>query len=121
VLTCVAARHRRANRRELSRRRSEAFGHDDGQFLTVIVTFALRPTLPAESVATLLSVYVPFYASWLNRIEGQFTELRYFGPDGTDHANHEEEARMIRRYIAWRNRNAQNRALQELVKRPNVA
>jgi transposase len=29
--------------------------------------------------------YVPFCASWLNRIEAQFTGLRYFALDGTDH------------------------------------
>jgi hypothetical protein len=29
---------------------------------------------------------VPFYASWLNRIEAQFHALRYFALDGTDHA-----------------------------------
>jgi hypothetical protein len=28
---------------------------------------------------------------------------------------------MIRRYIAWRNRNANDRALRELVNRANVA
>jgi hypothetical protein len=28
---------------------------------------------------------------------------------------------MIRRYIRWRNRNAHDRALRELVKRANVA
>jgi transposase len=65
--------------------------------------------------------YVPFYASWLNRIEAQFQALRYFTLDGTDHASHEEQGRMIRRYIAWRNRNAHDRALRELVKRANVA
>ena len=65
--------------------------------------------------------YVPFYASWLNRIEAQFTALRYFALDGTDHASHREQARMIRRYIAWRNRHADNKALRELVKRANVA
>jgi transposase len=65
--------------------------------------------------------YVPFYASWLNRIEAQFTALRYFALDGTDHESHEQQARMIRRYIAWRNRNADDRALRELVKRANVA
>jgi len=27
--------------------------------------------------------YVPFYGSWLNRIEAQFTALRYFALDGT--------------------------------------
>lgn len=65
--------------------------------------------------------YVPFYASWLNRIEAQFTALRYFALDGTDHESHEEQSRMIRRYIAWRNRNTQDKALRELVKRANVA
>jgi hypothetical protein len=50
--------------------------------------------------------YVPFYASWLNRIEPQFTALRYFAPDGTDHPTHWAQASMIRRYIAWRNRHA---------------
>ena len=65
--------------------------------------------------------YVPFYASWLNRIEAQFQALRYFALDGTDHPSHAEQARMIRRYIAWRNRNAHNRKLRELVKRANVA
>lgn len=65
--------------------------------------------------------FVPFYASWLNRIEAQFTALRYFALDGTDHESHESQARMIRRYVAWRNRNAKDRALRELVKRANVA
>ena len=65
--------------------------------------------------------YVPTNASWLNRIECQFTALRYFALDGTDHASHQEQGRMIRRYIAWRNRNAHDRTLRELVKRANVA
>lgn len=65
--------------------------------------------------------YVPFYASWLNRIEAQFTALRYFALDGTDHESHRAQARMIRRYIHWRNRNAHDHALRELVKRANVA
>src|SRR5438309_7426715 len=65
--------------------------------------------------------YVPFYASWLNRIEAQFQALRYFALDGTDHPTHEEQARMIRRYIAWRNRHALDDELREIVKRANVA
>jgi transposase len=65
--------------------------------------------------------YTPFYGSWLNRIEAQFTALRYFALDGTDHHSHEEQGRMIRRYIAWRNRNAHDRDLRELIKRANVA
>jgi hypothetical protein len=47
--------------------------------------------------------------------------LRYFCLDGTDHQSHEAQAFLIRRYIAWRNRNAQNKAVRELVKRANVA
>lgn len=50
--------------------------------------------------------YVPFYGSWLNRIEAQFTALRYFALDGTDHNSHAEQASMIRHYIAWRNGHA---------------
>ena len=65
--------------------------------------------------------YVPFYASWLNRIEAQFTALRYFALDGTDHESHEAQSRMIRRYIAWRNRHADDQALREFTKRANVA
>ncbi len=61
-------------------------------------------------------VYVPFYGSWLNRIEAQFTALRYFALDGTDHNSHAEQASMIRRYIAWRNRHAAtHRRLREIV------
>ena len=65
--------------------------------------------------------YVPFYASWLNRIEAHFTALRYFALEGTDPPSHQAQGRMIRRYISWRNRNPHDRALRELVKRANVA
>jgi len=65
--------------------------------------------------------YVPTNASWLNRIESQFQALRYFTLDGTDHRSHEEQNSMIRRYIIWRNRNAHNKTLREVVKRANVA
>ncbi len=65
--------------------------------------------------------YVPFYASWLNRIEAQFQALRYFTLDGTDHQSHTEQASMIRRYIIWRNRHARDTKLNEITKRANVA
>ena len=65
--------------------------------------------------------YVPTNASWLNRIEAQFQALRYFTLDGTDHKSHEEQNSMICRYIIWRNRNAHDTTLRELVKRANVA
>ena len=65
--------------------------------------------------------YVPTNASWLNRIEAQFTALRYFTLDGTDHPSHGQQASMIRRYIAWRNRNTRNRRLGKIVNKANVA
>jgi transposase len=65
--------------------------------------------------------YTPTNSSWLNRIEAQFTALRYFTLDGTDHANHTEQASMIRRYIAWRNRHTHDPKLRRIIKRANVA
>ena len=61
--------------------------------------------------------YVPFYGSWLNRIEAQFTALRYFALDGTDHPSHREQASMIRRYIIWRNNHATDPRLRKVIKR----
>jgi transposase len=61
--------------------------------------------------------YVPFYGSWLNRIEAQFTGLRYFALDGTDHGSHAEQASMIRRYIAWRNRHYTDPKLRKVIRR----
>jgi hypothetical protein len=57
----------------------------------------------------------------LKRIEARFTALRYFTLDGTDHATHDEQASMIRRYIAWPNRNTDNPRLRRSVERANVA
>lgn len=65
--------------------------------------------------------YTPTNCSWLNRIEAQFTALRYFALDGTDHASHREQGSMIRRYIIWRNKNAAAKRLREIVDRANVA
>jgi len=65
--------------------------------------------------------YTPTNSSWLNRIEAQFTALRYFTLDGTDHASHKEQGSMIRRYIIWRNEHVQDERLREVVKRANVA
>lgn len=65
--------------------------------------------------------YTPFYASWLNRIEAQFRALRYFTLAGTDHPDHATQARLIRRYIAWRNRNTDNPRLRRLITTANVA
>jgi len=65
--------------------------------------------------------YTPTNSSWLNRIEAQFTALRYFALDGTDHASHREQGSMIRRYIIWRNNHAYDERLRRIINRANVA
>jgi transposase len=65
--------------------------------------------------------YTPTNSSYLNRIEAQFTALRYFALDGTDHASHKEQASMIRRYIIWRNKHAADERLRAIINRANVA
>jgi hypothetical protein len=66
------------------------------------------------------TAHTPFYGSWLNRIEPQFTALRYFALDGTDHPSHREQASMIRRYIAWRNRHITDPKLRKVIKRAST-
>src|SRR5438874_2434453 len=65
--------------------------------------------------------YTPTNSSWMNRLECQFTALREFTLNGTDHATHREQNSMIRRYIAWRNRHTADPRLRRIVKRANVA
>jgi transposase len=65
--------------------------------------------------------YTPHYSSWLNRIEAQFTALRKFTLDGTDHPTHRAQSSLIRRYIAWRNYHADDEQLTQIVTRANVA
>ena len=65
--------------------------------------------------------YTPTNSSWLNRIEAQFTALRYFTLDGTDHPSHKEQASMIRRYIIWRNNHAYDERLRRIIDKANVA
>ena len=45
----------------------------------------------------------------------------HFALDGTDHASHEEQGSMIRRYIIWRNNHAYDERLRQVVARANVA
>jgi hypothetical protein len=51
----------------------------------------------------------------------QFTALRYFALDGTDHATPQEQASMIRRYIIWRNNHAYDERIRRIIDRANVA
>ena len=65
--------------------------------------------------------YLPTNSSWMNRIEAQFTALREFALNGTDHTTHREQNSMIRRYIAWRNRHTDDPRLRRIIDRANVA
>jgi transposase len=51
-------------------------------------------------------VFLPTYSSWLNWIESEFTALRYFAMNGTDHRTHAWQGEMIAAYIRWRNARA---------------
>jgi transposase len=48
--------------------------------------------------------FTPTEGSWLNRIESQFTGLKKFAVDSSDHRSHEEQHQAIESYLAWRNR-----------------
>jgi transposase len=63
----------------------------------------------------------PTNSSWLNRVEAQFTALRYFTLDGTDHATRKEQASTIRRYIIWRNNHACDERLRRIIAKANIA
>ncbi len=64
--------------------------------------------------------YTPTGSSWLNRIEAQFTALRYFTLDGTDHAGHKAQGSMIHRYIIRRNKHAADKRLRDIVARVGI-
>ena len=62
-------------------------------------------------------------ARWFNlaaAVEALFIALRYFALDGTDHATHREQASMIRRYIAWRNRHVTVPTLRKVIRRAEM-
>src|SRR5262249_13998689 len=48
--------------------------------------------------------YTPSNASWLNRIESQFTALKEFALNNSDYRSHEEQIEAILLYLDWRNR-----------------
>ena len=47
--------------------------------------------------------FTPTEASWLNRIESQFTALKKFALENSDYRGHEELQKSIESYLAWRN------------------
>jgi transposase len=66
------------------------------------------PHLKAEVVAWARQHKVKFYltatnASWMNRIESQFTELKDFALNNSDYRTHEALQEAIEWYMKWRN------------------
>jgi hypothetical protein len=51
----------------------------------------------------------------------QFKALRYFCLNGTDHPDHATQARLIRRYVHWRNRHIYDPRLRHIIRRANTA
>jgi transposase len=47
--------------------------------------------------------YTATNASWMNRIESQFTELKEFGLNNSDYRSHETLQEAIELYLKWRN------------------
>lgn len=73
-----------------------------------IVLDNYKPHLKQEVVAWAKAHQVRFYftptcASWLNRIEPQFTALKKFALDNSDFRSHEAQEEAIESYLAWRN------------------
>ena len=73
------------------------------------------PSSARASANNVEIAYTPTNSSWLNRVEAQFTALRYFALDGTHHPSQKEQASMIRRYIIWRNNHAYDDRLRQVV------
>jgi transposase len=66
------------------------------------------PHLKSEVLSWARHHKVKFYltptnASWLNRIECQFTALRKFALENSDYRSHEEQQAAIESYLCWRN------------------
>ncbi len=80
-----------------------------------------EPPLPHSSTTGSAGRLCGSGSSRLNRIEAQFTALRYFALDGTDHRTHQEQGSVIRQYIIWRNHHAEDQQLRRIVNRANVA
>jgi transposase len=73
----------------------------------VLDNYATHGTAAVETWAKKHHVrfyFTPTDASWLNRIEAQFTPLKKFALDNSDYRSHDELQQAIDTYIAWQNR-----------------
>jgi len=68
------------------------------------ITYHSRPEILAYARRHGIRFYwTPKYASWLNRVECQFTAMRKFTLDNTDYDSHDAMQAAMRSYLAWRN------------------
>lgn len=65
-------------------------------------------------------VFTPTNASWLNRIECEFTAVRKFALENSNYQSKKEQASAIRRYILWRNKHPKNQKLVEIKRRNQI-
>lgn len=65
------------------------------------ITNAVLAWAKAHNVRVYLT---PTNGSWLNRIESQFTALKKFALQPSNHDSHEEQQLAIESYLTWRNR-----------------
>ena len=83
-------------------------GHYPGGEVLHVVLDNYSPHLKAEVVAWAWANQVKLYftpsnASWLNRIECQFTELKEFALNNSDYRSHEALQEAIESFVRWRN------------------
>ncbi len=65
-------------------------------------------------------VFLPTNASWLNRIECEFTALRKFTLENSNYKTKKEQVKAIRKYIIWRNKHPKNQRLINLKRRYQI-
>jgi transposase len=66
-------------------------------------------------------VFTPTNASWLNRIECHFTALKKFAIKNSNYNSHKELGSAIRRYLIWRNKNANDKKISDLENKVNFS
>jgi transposase len=66
-------------------------------------------------------VLTPTNASWLNRIEGHFSVVKKFAIKNSNYKDHKELASAIRRYLIWRNKNANDKKLIDIENKVNFS
>lgn len=59
-------------------------------------------------------IWTPTNASWLNRIECQFTEIKKFVFDNTNYQTHQDLIKALNKFIIYRNKRNKKRKLNYL-------